>query len=426
MQHFIPIERISEIISSCIKTEKLIPDVDTLAIFYDFDELEKKVNILKQAFPGNTKHTSAIKANPLIKVLQKFESCQFGLEAASEGEIYLAEKIGFQNDKIVFDSPVKTISEIQNALTKGYHINADSFIELERIETLKQTIKSKSLIGLRINPQVGIGKIEQTSVAGEYSKFGVPVKSHKREIIESFKKYCWLKGIHLHIGSQACELEMLLKGFELALQLITEINKETSVDRIEFIDIGGGIPVSYYHDKAPESIIDYGHKIQLLLKQYQLENIKLITEFGRFLHANSGFIVSQIEYVKEYSDYNTLMIHGGADILVRECLNPGIWHHEISLLKPSGEIKNEKEKIKYHIAGPLCFAGDIVAKDIILPKANEGDIIVIHDTGGYTFGMWSKYVSRLFPKVIAFDDNHYEVIRKRENPEDIYRFWSDQ
>ena len=193
----------------------------------DLDALGSQAGLflaLKKAFPKNTQHTSAIKANHLVKVLEKFKSFGFGLEAASEGEIHLAEKSGFKSDTIVFDSPVKTISEIQFALQKGFYLNADSLIELERINSILQSLNSESKIGLRINPQVGIGKIEQTSVAGEYSKFGVPVKSLKKEIINSFIKYDWLQGIHLHIGSQACDMEMLLNGFEITLQLVTEIN----------------------------------------------------------------------------------------------------------------------------------------------------------------------------------------------------------
>ncbi|KKQ08214.1 MAG: LysA protein [Candidatus Pacebacteria bacterium GW2011_GWF1_36_5] len=72
----------------------------------------------------------------------------------------------------------------------------------------------------------------------------------------------------------------------------------------------------------------------------------------------------------------------------------------------------------------MCFAGDIIARDIELPKADEGDYLVIHDTGAYTFGMWSKYVSRMFPKIIGITGKSFEIIRNRETPEDIYKFWS--
>lgn len=420
---FISEDSISEIFTNCIKSRLIHQENDTSVIFYDFNQLANRISTLKAAFPDNTVHTSAIKANPIIKVLEKINESGLGVEAASEGELFLAKKSGFNSNQIVFDSPAKTRKEIEFAIESGIYINADSFMELERIHELNDRIKPTSRIGLRINPQVGYGTIAATSVGGDYSKFGVPLKEFRIEIIEAFLIYKWLTGIHMHIGSQGCSMQMLLNGFESGLKLITDIQLKTG-NKISFFDIGGGLPVSYHHDQKPPDINEYGTKIQELLKQYELEDLQLITEFGRYLHANSGFTISKIEYVKQYIDSNTLIIHAGADLFLRECLNPGQWFHEFTLLDKNGKIKISDSKIKYHIAGPLCFAGDIVAHDIELPKADKGDYLVIHDSGAYTFGMWSKYVSRMFPKVIGITGKSIEIIRNRETAEDIYKFWS--
>ncbi|MFC2152639.1 diaminopimelate decarboxylase [Bacteroidota bacterium] len=426
MNHFIPINKISASVSTCLKSGLFDPIVDTSIVFYDFSHLKHKIELLKEAFPINTFHTAAVKANPLDEVLKFTNKLELGAEVASEGELYLAQKSGFKNQKIVFDSPAKTYNELEFALKNNIQINADSLMEIDRIAKIKKNTTSISKIGLRINPQVGYGKIESTSLAGEYSKFGVPIKSHLQEIIDYYVKYDWLIGVHLHIGSQGCEMEMLINGIESGLKLIVEINKKIKSQNREiiFLDIGGGLPISYHHDIAPTGMTDYGNKIKDLLAFFNLENMHIVTEFGRFLHANSGFIVSKVEYVKHYENSNTLIIHSGADMLLRECLNPGNWYHEITLLNSKGELKQNKSKINYHIAGPLCFANDIIARNIELPEAQEGDYLVIHDSGGYTFGMWSKYVSRNFPKVIAYDDDKYKIIRKRETPEDILKFWS--
>ncbi|OFX87437.1 MAG: hypothetical protein A2W99_07070 [Bacteroidetes bacterium GWF2_33_16] len=407
----------------CIQSGLIETDQDSTIIFYDFDLLLSKTKALISAFPENTLHTIAIKANPLVKILEKIKSLGLGVEAASEGELFLAEKIGFHPSQTVFDSPAKTRNELLYAISSNINVNADSFMELERIAELKEKINSSSRIGLRINPQIGYGTIAATSVAGDYSKFGVPIKEFRTEIIESFKTYNWLSGIHIHIGSQGCSMQMLLSGFEESLKLIKEI-QEQSGRNVEFIDIGGGLPTSYHHNQSPPDIIEYGAKIQELIQKYKLEHLQLITEFGRYLHANSGYTISKVEYVKHYKESNTLIIHAGADLFLRECLNPGQWYHEFTLLDLNGEIKSGSKSIKYHIAGPLCFAGDIVARDIELPKADEGDYVVIHDTGAYTFGMWSKYVSRMFPKVIMKTGKTFEIIRNREKPKDMYFFWS--
>lgn len=420
---FIPEDEISENVIHCIQSGLIEQGLDTTIIFYDFEFLVSKINSLKDAFPSNTLHTAAIKANPLTKILEKIKNTDIGAEAASEGELFLAEKSGFHPSKIVFDSPAKTRNELLYALSRNIHINADSIIELERIAELREQIKTSGKIGLRINPQVGYGTIAMTSVAGDYSKFGVPIKEFRKEIIESFEKYEWLSGLHIHIGSQGCSIQMLLNGFEEILKLVIKI--ENKINRqLLFIDIGGGLPVSYNHNQSPPNVVEYGHKIQGLLKKYKLEHIQLITEFGRYLHANSGYTISKVEYVKHYKQSNTLIIHAGADLFLRECLNPGQWSHKYSLLDKNGKLKTSGKKSTYHIAGPLCFAGDIIARDIELPVAEEDDYLIIHDSGGYTFGMWSKYVSRAFPKVIMKSGNTFEIIRNREKSEDLYSFWS--
>jgi diaminopimelate decarboxylase len=153
---------------------------------------------------------------------------------------------------------------------------------------------------------------------------------------------------------------------------------------------------------------------------------KLITEFGRYIHANTGWVASKVEYVKRERNFNIIMTHIGADLLLRKCYNPDDWHHQITVVDNEGNIKDGIDKNKYIIAGPLCFSGDLIAKDLELPIVNEGDYILIHDIGAYTLSMWSRYNSRQIPKVIGYDiEKHsFEIIRERERKEDLFDFWS--
>ena len=120
------------------------------------------------------------------------------------------------------------------------------------------------------------------------------------------------------------------------------------------------------------------------------------------------------------------MIHVGADLFLRKCYRPEDWHHEVFVVDRSGKIKGGTDKNKYVIAGPLCFAGDVIAKEIQLPVVEQGDYIIIKDTGAYTLSMWSRYNSRQIPKIIGYieDGNEFEIIRDRESLDDIMEFWS--
>jgi diaminopimelate decarboxylase len=401
----------------------------TALMFYDLSFIDDRINRLKKVFPETALHAIAVKANPLIKILSRIKNKGVGLEVASLPEIYIAEKAGFARENIVFDSPCKTREEIEYALQSGIYINSDSFAELDRIGEILKIRDSESRIGLRINPQVGTGSIKSTSVAGAISKFGVPLNENRQEIINYYLKYNWLKGIHVHIGSQGCPVPLLIEGIRKVLDLALEINTclaKESKSKVSVFDIGGGLPVSYYADKEPVTIEQY----HLMLKETCPElfngEFRLITEFGRYIHANAGWVAARVEYVKREPGYNIIITHVGADLLLRKCYNPGDWHHEISVTDKYGNLKTGTDSNKYSVAGPLCFAGDVLATDLDLPVVVEGDYILIHDTGSYTLSMWSRYNSRQMPKVLGYhsENDTFELLKERESKEDLLDFWS--
>jgi len=418
----------SAVFTDALNQEMLINADDTALIFYNLSFLEKRIEDLANRFPQETLHAIAVKANPLARILTKVKDLGAGAEVASLPELYMAEKAGFLPGKVVFDSPAKTKEEIEYALKLGVHINADSFDELDRIAEILKTLPSKSIIGVRINPQVGTGSIRATSVAGTISKFGIPLNDHREKLKAYYRQYAWLKSIHVHIGSQGCPVDLLIDGIGKVLNFANEVNESSpsAKNQIEVFDIGGGLPVSYYADKRPVSMLEYQTMLKEKLPELFDGQFRLITEFGRYIYANTGWVASKVEYVKRENGYNIIMTHVGADLLLRKCYNPDDWHHQITLVDKTGKLKTGKAENKYIIAGPLCFAGDIIARDIELPDAEEGDYILIHDTGAYTLSMWSRYNSRQIPKVIGYDDenNTFEVLKARESKDDLLRFWS--
>jgi len=460
----IPRHTISTLFRQALQ-EGLIREEDSAVLFHNLDYLASRITYLQSCFPSNTLHGLAIKSNPLLRILEFTRELGTGLEAATIGEITIALRAGYRPDQIVFDSPAKSVPDLRFALEKGIHINCDNLTELDRVNILLENISSSSSIGVRINPQVGVGTILESSVAGEYSKFGVPIKSSRNELEEAFANYPWLTGVHLHVGSQGCSMEMLVEGVVVLYDFILEVNekrKAKSEKRVDIFDIGGGFPVSYSYDPMPLKMEDYVAALkertpQLferteerrdrgptshqengeMVNQSEAElggakwrnseikkdSWRIITEFGRWVYVNSGWTVSRVEYVKRDPGINTAMIHVGADLFVRECLNPTDWKHEYSVLDARGNLKEGQDGNPYNLAGPLCFAGDIMAKNVILPVVEEGDYIVIHDTGGYTFSMWSRYNSRQTPRILGWRDGSLQILKEREGLEELVRFW---
>ena len=425
---------------------------DSAAIFYDLTYLEARLQRLGRCFPPSTLHALAVKANPLVRVMEwarEVKGLNIGVEAASIGEVWLALQTGYSPGRIVYDSPVKTHEELEMALHEGVHINVDNFSELKRIVGWlagknanppepqgtrdEEGMPGRFLrgsVGIRINPQVGVGAILESSVAGEYSKFGVPIKTGREALVKAFTTFDWLTGVHLHVGSQGCPMQLLIDGIGILYDFVLRVNEQRKAlgfPPVRIMDIGGGLPISYLFETGGPAMEAYGAAIRERAPLLFDESapFSMITEFGRWIFTHSGWTVSRVEYVKRDPGINTAMLHTGADLFVRECLNPKDWHHQYTLFDAAGNRKEGMDDNPYHLAGPLCFAGDILAKGIRLPRVEEGDFLVVHDTGSYTFSMWSRYNSRQTPRVLGYfkEGEQFMVLKERESREDLFRFW---
>ncbi len=397
-----------------------IDDADTAVFFHNLDFLRSRIETIQNNFGGHLFQAVAIKANPLPRLLDFLLTCGVGAEAATMGEVYLAEKCGYAPQNILFDSPAKTKTELSYALKTGIHINVDSFSELGRIAELRSKLKSDSKTGLRVNPQIGDGSISITSVAGHYSKFAIPLDEFASQLRAVYDKYPWLNGIHVHIGSQGCNLGQLSSAVRKTLDFAQSLPRS-----LDWIDIGGGLPVTYREDAPTFGVEKYAADLRVTCPELFNGQFKILSEFGRYTHANAGWAASRVEYVKKYSGHTTIINHVGADLLMRRCYLPDVWHHDISVCTSSGELKKAAAEEKVTIAGPLCFGGDIIARDILLPVIEEGDYLLIHDTGAYTTSMASRHTSRQLPMALGYSGAQptFRILKKRESLEDVYHFW---
>lgn len=402
----------SSLVKTVLKSD-VLSEEDSAYLIYDLDKVEKHFSELKAAFPLNTLHGIAIKACPLPYMLKLQAAHDLGAEAASIEEVQIALKSGVSADKIIFDGPAKTKAEIQFCIDNNIYINIDNFDELKRVDQLIH-IKNKNFkAGLRLNPQIGAGKIGDTSVAGKVSKFGVNIEN-EGQIRNAFKQYKWLVGVHVHIGSQGMSLDELVSGTKKIYEFAS------TLEGLERFDLGGGLPVVYKDEDPEVDFATYTKELKKAVPQLFDGTLQLLTEFGRRIYADTALAVSQIEYVK---DDKQIVAHLGADMFLRRVYKPQDWYHRVSVLDAKADsIENAKQD--YTIAGPLCFGGDFISRKVSLPKVKEYDLLVIHDAGAYTLSMWSRHCSRFTPKVIGVKGEKIEVIKKRETIEKLMEFWS--
>ena len=419
--HRISLDEAAAIIQTAHRRQLL--DQAPSAIFHHLGLLRARLGALRAAFPQGSLHAVAVKANPVLEILREVVRTGAGLEAASIEEVQLALAAGCPAQHVVFDSPAKTVEEIQQALRWGAYLNADNFDELHRIAAARKMTESKSIIGLRVNAMVGGGTIQHTSVSEATSKFGVPLPSGRPLIIAAFAKHDWLSGLHVHVGSQGCGLALLAEAADRVAALRRAIIAQTGRN-VAHVDLGGGLPTAYRTGDSAPTPAKYRTLLEQRIPDLLSSDVHLITEFGRAIHANCGIAASRVEYVKPAR--RLAVIHLGADFLLRPVYRPQDWMHEFFVLDRRGMPKSGAPT-PLTIAGPLCFAGDLVARDVLLPPVDEGDWIVIRDVGAYTLSMWSRHCSRGIPAVIGYDPQRspsLRIMRRGETPTDVVRFWS--
>lgn len=352
----------------------------------DLDSLSKAVDHLYQAFPRHFLHAYAAKANSAPGVLAHLRSLGMAVEVASRPEFEAAIRVGFPATRIVFDSPAKTPDDIDCALSRGVIFHIDNFQELERVDNIIRTRASTSSIGIRVNPQVGVGEITSTSTATATSKFGVGLSDlgNRDRLIAAFVARPWLRTVHAHVGSQGCPLELSVAGIGRVVDLAQSINVACDQNRVATIDIGGGLPVNFASDESRPTFSDYAALLQRDVPVLFDGSTRVITEFGRSVISKAGFIVSRVEYTKVTGDRQIAITHAGAQVAARTVYQPDTWPLRISALDSTGSPKMGPI-VNQDIAGPCCFAGDILAHNRPLPLLEPGDFIVVHDTGGYYF-----------------------------------------
>ncbi|KAJ9445187.1 Diaminopimelate decarboxylase [Diplonema papillatum] len=406
---------------------------------YDLDALDNRLAELKAAFPEPFfDHAIAVKANPTSGVLSRVVAHGIGLECASLGEVVHSLTLGAKT--VIFDSPCKSKGDLEATLlnTDNVYVNLDNENEFEFVEEiLKENpgVKFDGRIGLRINPVVGLGAIESVSTAARGSKFGLPLVPETRQrLIDLYKKHNhFLQGVHIHVGSQGCSMDMLQQGATTILHFVKELEQNGVV--IKVIDIGGGMPTSYAENSEAHAFAAYRKVLDAAVPDLFSSKYRIMTEFGRCVLTKPGVTVTRIAAVKGapwHPETPLLVAHIGSNQFVREAYLGDVWRHRFTLLAPGGAAHSGASELALHdIAGPLCFQGDYLGKKHMLPKTVQpNDVLVMHDTGGYTLAMYSKYNSRQAGPVYGYravkGKFEFFVLKARETIQETTAFWGPE
>ncbi|MEV3971305.1 diaminopimelate decarboxylase [Streptomyces sp. NPDC050698] len=419
--------RRERILTAAIRQRLIDPDDALLAGFVDLDGVADSVAALQRAFPDSVSvlHAFASKANPLVPLLEELRELGMGCEVASAGELAQALAAGFAPEQIVFDSPAKTRGELLKALELGVAVNADNFQELDRIGDLLATRSSTSQIGVRINPQVGAGSIAASSTATATSKFGIALEDEGNfeRLLRAYKEQPWLTWVHAHVGSQGCPLDLIAQGISRTVAFAEQVNTALGRRQIVGIDIGGGLPVDFDSDSTAPGFDAYVDRLRHHSPALFTGAYRLVTEFGHSLLSKNGFTAAFVEYTKTSGQRPIAITHAGAQVATRTVFQPDSWPLRVTAHHPTGARKTGSP-VAQDIAGPLCFAGDLIARARPLPALVPGDVVALLDTGAYCFS--APYHFNTLPEPAVYGvrtgprgDVRFELLRSAQTIDEL-------
>jgi diaminopimelate decarboxylase len=350
----------------------------------------------------------AVKANSNLGVLNVLARLGSGFDIVSRGELERVLAAGGQADKIVFSGVGKTRDDMRRALEVGVHcFNVESTDELERLQIVAAEMGVRAPISLRVNPDVDAGTHPYISTGLKENKFGIAIADAEDVYVRAAQlPNLDVVGVDCHIGSQLTTLEPFIDALDRLLALVDRLG-DCGI-YLRHIDLGGGLGVRY-RDEEPPLAADY---IKAVRERLDGRDLSLVFEPGRFIVANAGVLLTQVEYLKHTEHKDFAIVDAAMNDLIRPALYQA-WM-DVTAVRPRDSATRA-----YDIVGPICETGDFLAKGRDLALA-EGDLLAIHSAGAYGFVMSSNYNTRGRTAEVLVDGSQAFEVRRRETVAELF------
>jgi len=391
-----------------VSIQNIAKKYGTPAYCYSYNQLKENISNFKKSFKSFSPLVCfAIKSNTNINLIREIKKTGLGADVVSIGELMMAIKAGINRNKIVFSGVGKTSDEISYAISKNILlINAESKSEIIEINRIAKLKNKKVQIGIRLNPNTDAKTLNKISTGKKGNKFGVNNKTFI-EILHYCKnsKNIILKCLSVHIGSQILDH----KPFEKMLVVISKILNKNN-HKFEFIDLGGGMGISYDDSNKKLNYKKYGLAIKKFLKKHK---VKIIFEPGRSIVGNTGTLISRIIYIKDSGTKNFIIL----DAAMNDLMRPALYGANHKIL-PSIKINRNSKKI-YEFVGPICETTDKFKTLKKFQELKEKDLIAICDVGAYGMSLSSNYNLRTKPVELLIKGSKIKIIKKRQKHKEL-------
>ena len=398
------------------QVQEMVKKYPTPFHLYDEKGIRENARRIKQAFAWNPGFHEyfAVKACPNPRLLQILKEEGFGCDCSSYTELLMSEAVGQVGENIMFSSNVTPAEDFALAAKLGAIINFDDITHIDFFEKIAPFPETMSC---RYNPG-GDFKIENEIMdTPQDAKYGMTrsqlTEAYRKLMSKGVKHF----GLHAFLASNTVANEYYPVLARLLFQTAVELHEETGA-HIAFINLSGGVGIPYRPEQNANDIIAIGEGVR---KAYEdvlvpagMGDVAIYTEMGRFVMGPYGCLVAKCLHHK-----HTHKEYVGLDACAANLMRPamyGAYHHITVLGKEDAPCDH-----KYDVTGGLCENNDKFAIDRMLPEIDDGDYLVIHDTGAHGFAMGYNYNGKLrSAEVLLREDGTTELIRRAETPEDYF------
>ncbi len=347
-----------------------------------------------------------------------------GIDVVSGGEISIARSVDFPAEKVYFHGNNKQREELELAISWGVgHIVIDNIDELSLVNDVAAKASVIQPILLRLTPGIDAHTHSHITTGVLDSKFGLPISlGHADEAAAkaSSASNIELVGLHMHLGSLRVSTEPYQQAIAIAFRFAAEIGDKYGFDFREFSP-GGGFAIPYTRDDPAPGVTPFADAIaeavNVNCKELGIQPPHLVLEPGRAIAGRSCVAVYRAGAIKDLPGVRKYVsVDGG----MADNIRPALYGSKYEALIANKVTESESELVT--VAGRFCESGDILARDVRLPRVSAGDIIALPVCGAYCLPMASNYNASPRPAVLMVNDGKARIIRRRETYEDLMRY----
>ncbi len=393
-------------------TEQLVEHYGSPFHIYDEVGIRETGENLKKLFSGveGFREYYAVKALPNPEILRLMLDMGFGFDCSSIGELVLSRQIGARGEDIMFTSNNTDQKEFEVAAGEGGCVlNLDDISLIDKVPDFPELICFRYNPGPRRTGNVIIGNPVE-------AKYGL---SHE-QVIDAYRlaqqRGAKRFGLHTMVASNELDYTYMVETARMVLEITSMVESELGI-KFEFVNIGGGFGIPYQPDQKALDIESLASEIETMFADFKSSHSyvpRMYMESGRFMTGPHGCLVtSAINHKDIYRKYI------GVDACMSALMRPALYeaYHHIDVIGKEDDIKDQV----YDVAGSLCENNDKFAVQRELPKIDEGDILVIHDTGAHGHAMGFQYNAKLRTKELLLrEDGSVELIRREETLDDYF------